>query len=131
MSNTSNSVELPRNRLTFLDVLKMGFTLLPLCKHTLAEDSQWDILELKPYPSNNDCLGTAEITIYRPWKIQKLEAHCHSFRKLWDCRILEPKTGACNNYVDPGRLRGLHETSKNGGGRGRNRRGRKDTVDRS
>jgi hypothetical protein len=45
----------------------MGFNLLPLCKYT--EDLQWDILELKPYSSNNGCLGTAEITIYHPWKI--------------------------------------------------------------
>jgi len=56
MSNATSGAGLPRNRLTFLDILKMGFTLLPLCKYT--EDPQWDILELKPYPSDNHCLGT-------------------------------------------------------------------------
>jgi len=63
MSNT----ELPHNRLTFLDMLKIGFKLLPLRKCT--QDLQWGILKLKSYSSDNLCLGTAEITIYHPWKI--------------------------------------------------------------
>jgi hypothetical protein len=72
MSNTSNSAELPRNRLTFLDKLNMGFNLLPLRKYTQDSDRpEWDIVELimKPYSSNNHCLGTAQITIYHLWKI--------------------------------------------------------------
>jgi len=80
-----SNVELPHNRLTFLDKLKIGFNLLRLRKCT--EDLQWDVAELKPYFSNNDCLGTGEITIY----------HLCS-------RILESKTSARNISVDPGRL---------------------------
>ena len=59
--------ELPHNKLTFLDKFKIVFNLLPLRK--CIEDLQWNILELKPYSSDNHCLGTAEITIYHPWKI--------------------------------------------------------------
>ena len=70
MSNETNSAELPRNRLTFFDKLKMGVNLLPLRKYT-KDRPEWDILELmiKPYSSDNHCLGTAEITIYHLWKI--------------------------------------------------------------
>jgi hypothetical protein len=64
-----SKAELPHNKLTFLDKLKIGFNLLPLRKCT--EDLRWDIVELmvKPYSSDNHCLGTAEITIYHLWKI--------------------------------------------------------------
>ena len=73
MSNAT-SAELPRNKLTFLDKLKIGVNILPLRKY--IQDLHWDTFALKPYSSGSHYLGTAEITIYNLWKIQKLEAHC-------------------------------------------------------